>query len=157
MLPSLIQRSTIALALTLIGLVGGIGTGLHWIFGCSHHCHCSDSHCSISDSACRSLSSGNTSCCSDHCSSAYCHSDSSIGHRHRGSHSPEGVDGTLVESEHDCAICQLLSQFHSSSIESPSLHVAWGKRVSIALSVPEVPADSAHRLEHPRGPPRECS
>ena len=149
MLPNLIHKTTIALALTLIGLVGGIGTGLHWIFGCSHHCHCSDS-----GRTCYSASSANTPCSSDHCCAACCQRDSDVDlgqKKHLDlSQSPDGI---LTESDHDCAICQLLSQFNSSSIESTSLHVVWGHRDSIAISLPEVDADSTHRLEHPRGPP----
>lgn len=155
MLPSLIQKSTIALALTLIGLVGGIGTGLHWVFGCSHHCHCSDSHCAYSGRACNYLSSGPNSCTAALCNSTCCHSDSGIvAHQGKGD-LPQDADGTLAESDHDCAICQLLSQFNSSSIDSPSLHVAWGNRDSITLSVPEVLAGSSIGLEKPRGPPQQ--
>ena len=151
MLPNFIQKSTIVLALALIGLVGGIGTGLHWVFGCSHHCHCSDCGQSAYSQA-----SASSPCSLGDCSSACCHSGWSVGHRRKSSNLSQGSVGSLAESDHDCAICQLLSQFHSSSIDSISLHVVWGNRDSITLSVPEVPTGSSHRLEHPRGPPRDC-
>lgn len=150
MLPSLIQKTTIALALTLVGLVGGVGTGLHWLFGCSHHCHCSEN-----GRACSSFSSGNTSFSTDRCSFGCCHRDAAVDHSRKAGNSPHHADGTFAESDEDCAICQLLSQFHSSSIDSISLHVAWGNRDSLALSIPEIPTDSSHRLEPPRGPPQE--
>ena len=189
MLPSLVHKSTIVLAIALIGLVGGIGTGLHWVFGCSHHCHCSDSHCSNSgsdccpssfssaasgscsafsgdgscgdgssaDGSCGHASPGHASCSSNHCNSRFCQRESSNGPAQESSSSAQDTGGTLAEADHDCAICHLLSQFHSSSIDSPALQVAWGQRDSLALSVPDVIAHSSLRLEHPRGPPSDCS
>ena len=157
MLPSLIHKSTLALALTLIGLLGGIGTGLHWVFGCSHHYHCSGHHCGSSGRACCSSPSGNTSCSSDHCGSRSCRSELGVGYRHGSSNSLQHSYSQSKECNHNCALCQLLIQFHSSSIESPSFYVAWDNHDSIALSVPEAPAGSSRRLEHPRGPPAECS
>ena len=142
MLPSLFQRMTIVLALTLLGFVGGLGTGLHLVFDCCHHCDHSH-NCSMCCSTSSAASSGHQccSCCSDSEVVVAC------------SKSGSKTNGTLVIPEHECAICQLLSQFHSTQSDLTVLRSVWTNHQKFILSIPIVFLDSSYRQESSRGPP----
>ena len=138
-----LQNLIVSLALTLIGLVGGLGTGLHLVFDCCHHCE----HGHESSSCC---SMAHTASSSHHCGYDCCYHTDSIARQRESVTDPCQV---LVIPEHDCAICQLLSQFHSTQSECTSPTSVWGNHQKISLVIPSVFLSSTYSQESPRGPP----
>ena len=156
MLPDLIRKLTIITALVLVGLVGGIGTGLHSVFDCCHHCHCSSSSCTGSSCigcptvASNDPSEGNCDCvfCGDTVTSAACiqSSDSSA-------QTPNLATASVVASQQDCAICRLLSHYHSTPTTEIPEHYIWASPKTVSVSIPAAVPDTSLRLEPSRGPP----
>lgn len=149
MLPNLIQKLTAILALSLVGLVGGLGTGLHWVFDCCHHCHhaCESGVCC--SHSCSHVTVEQHSCSS--CRSCVC--ESRQDQRLTSSKQSDKNGKHLVEPEHDCAICRLLSQYHSPITIAPTQQFVWASQGSVALAQSQIFEDFSRRLEHPRGPP----
>jgi|GEM_PF-4381105 len=150
--PNLIKQLTAWLALALVGAVGGVGTGLHSVFDCCHHC----SH------GCSDHSHSSEHCNADDHSHCYC----GFSHDHTP-HNYDDQDAVQVSSkdesqeaflsaEHDCLICLLLSQFHSTRTFHSSPFGVWATRGTVAISIPAFVACSSNRLEPPRGPPSVC-
>lgn len=152
MLRHRIQQGTAWLALALLGSVGGLGTGLHKVFNC---CHCCWHACE--PGACRSGAEEAVS--DDHCvGCSFCNLP-----RQAFEHGERSIPSRVIVSSlpckskagsgEDCAICQLLSHFHSLETVVSSQRCVWANRGTVTISVPTVVANSSHRLEPPRGPP----
>lgn len=143
MLEHQFQQRTAYLLLVLVGLVGTLGTGLHDLFDCCHHCQCSDS------GACRTDAPDIKTAAA--CDCAFC------GHRElvRDNTNSRKDDSrrSIARSHADCAICQLLSLFHTTTTAAAWQPSVYGDRGSLAISFPIDVATSALRLAPPRGPP----
>lgn len=139
---------TANLLLVLVGLVGALGTGLHDVFDCCHHCQqCSD---------CRTygLEDQPTNPTSKdlNCSCVFC--DASPTESGTISNLEDGNPRhALSRSAADCAICQLLFHFLTTTTNSSWEQSVFEERGIIALTIPSDVSCSSHRLEPPRGPP----
>ena len=163
MLPNLIQKLTAWLALVLVGLVGGLGTGLHYVFDCCHHPGSSCACCPLD---------ANEVCSANQCDCVFCDArapSAAEDHLTRGKRQPahrlgaslsgaslSGVpsSGTSIStSQHDCAICRLLSHYNSTTVQDSPEHYVWASRGIVAISIPAAIPDTSLRLEPSRGPP----
>lgn len=153
-MPLLIQKHIVFLALALVGLVGGIDTGLHSVFNCCHDC------IESSDTAsCSANTPAQDQACKHSCCSKNQHLNV-ISASQRTKSQAESVGFTVPASTdlaHDCAICQLLSNFHSTAKTFLSQHAHWSKWVFVEITVPSVVANTSRRLEPSRGPPAGSS
>lgn len=152
MLPHPVQKLTAYLALTLVGLVGGLGTGLHTVFNCCHHC---DVACA--GSCCRTAPATELTARSDCCDCGFCNAkagqSTSASEFSAGDEPREHKDAYLAKSDDDCAICQLLSHFHSTAASYSGQVVVRANRGTVSLLVPSAVVASSTRLEPSRGPP----
>lgn len=148
MLPNLIQKLTVCVALVLVGLVGGLGTGLHSVFDCCHHpggaCGC----CPTSSTQAGSV---------DRCGCVFCdHAAESTADDRAPAKlaaSARTSVSTIGISPEDCAICRLLSHFHSTPTADSPEHYVWSDRGVLVISIPGTVPDASLRLEPSRGPP----
>ena len=161
MLSDLIRKLTVIIALVLVGLVGGIGTGLHSVFDCCHHCHCSSNSCTSSSctssscTGCPRVAGNNPS--EDNCNCVFCDaavtSAACARYSNSSSQTPNSSTASVVASSEDCAICRLLSHYHSTPTTEIPEHYIWASPDIVAISIPAVIPDTSLRLEHSRGPP----
>ena len=151
MLPDLIRKLTVVIALVLVGLVGGVGTGLHSVFDCCHHCY----HSCGSSARCPAVADDVP--VADHCNCVFCHTVATSSTYSQLSKSTDRAthsqNGWVAESQHDCAICRLLSHFHSTPTADSPEHYVWASRGIVAISIPAAIPDTSLRLEPSRGPP----
>lgn len=133
--------------LTQVTLVGGLGTGLHGLFGCEHGASGCTATCCVTTAA-----SSPRSDCED---CVYCRhaadgrsassETSATADQDRSLVTPAGCDG--------CAVCDLLAQYHSVTpfeIGSLSIELASGEA---ALQRHNAVVAAAIRLAFSRGPP----
>ena len=151
MLPDLIQKLTVVTALVLLGLVGGIGTGLHSVFDCCHHCQCSSASCTACPAVADEVSLPRYCGCLS-CDAAYS-TQTSENTARTTARACNSLVGTVLASDLDCAICRLLSHFHSTPNADSPEHYVWGSRRVVTISLPAAMPDKSLRLEPPRGPP----
>lgn len=143
------QKRTAYLLLVLIGLVGALGRGLHDIFGCSHDCHCcTETACPGVGIAPKAATSGKSACGCKFCHAANEPSQDSGTKQNCPS-------GSLNKSHEDCAICQLLSHFHTTTTVLSWQHSVQRTHGTIAISLPSIVTGSSLRLEPSRGPPAQ--
>lgn len=144
MINQTIQKRTACLLLVLMGLVGGLGTGLHNVFDCCHDCGCETDcgSCELVDS--------NPS----HCGCAHCPSHAA------GTERPIQIDAgkrgpiSPAANSHDhCAICQLLSTFQTTATSPLWQQFVYANRGAFSIAIPISPQGSSLRLEPSRGPP----
>ena len=141
-----IQCATAWLALALIGSVGVIGTGLHDVFDCCHP-------------GCGAYASeGSAGPIGDHHPACGCCHASHSEHRATRSDAaerpaPRPKTGFLKKPDEDCAICRVLSHFHSTAAIAPPQRVAWACHETVVLAVSSRIAWLARGLEPSRGPP----
>lgn len=161
MLSNLIQKLTLLTALALVGLVGGIGTGLHSVFDCCHECHCSSGLCDacpvgLAGSTSKENSS-NVNSTEDQCDCVFCDASIAIDLCSQPQKAMVQASKTqfkgIAQSVHDCAICQLLAHFHSTPTTAYQEFYAWDSRAVVTISLPATIPDTSLRLEPSRGPP----
>ena len=149
MLPRRVHNLTACLALALVGLVGGLGTGMHSVFDCCHSECCA--------SCCRPNAVAKAHSGSDACDCVFCHTrtgkDASTDARWAGNTTQQHPGTYLAKSHADCAICKLLAKYHSTTISRPDRIVAWANSGTVSFSLPTAVAGSSCRLEPSRGPP----
>lgn len=143
-------RQFVAWALILqVSLIGAVGTGLHDWLGCQHG-PCVGECCT----ATREASPAGCQCC-DLCRAASGEdslpSEGSKGDDGRAT--IQGVPSVHAATCHDCALCDLLDQYHQAA-------PAWGLALEAELIVGETELlrenaaiAAAIRLAHSRGPP----
>ena len=141
-----LQQRTACLLLVLMGLVGGLGTGLHNLFDGCHHCDCDSEFGSCSPK------SADQSCGCTFCEIV----DGASSERGEAEIGKDCPTDCLAKSDEHCAICQLLSAFNTTTGTRSWQHFVYGNRGALSITVPFVRAGSSLRLEPPRGPPADA-
>ena len=153
MLSDLAKKLTVCIALALMGLVGGLGTGLHSVFDC---CHYPGSSCACCPAVAAEVCSAEV-CSTRRCACVYCDertiSDEAICLTQTEKQPKQFSSGSVSVSHLDCAICRLLSHFHSTTLADIPEHSVWASREVVAISIPATIPDTSLRLEPSRGPP----
>ena len=143
MLERRLQQRTAYLLLVLLGLVGAFGTQLHGLFACCDYCECSASEC------CIALTSETAS----HSACTFCQVRDLTG---TNTNSGNDESKSSIASYHvDCAICQLLDLFHTTTIVASWQHSIYGNHDSLAIPVSTIVVASPRCLALPRGPPAQ--
>ena len=150
MFPNPLHNLTVVLVLGLLGLVGGIGTGLHDLFGCCHNCQ----HEEHLASDLLNLKPGMVECDSDCSNSNRLPLPKATSPIVTGSVAADQISGShnlLLGA--DCVICQLLANFHTTKVSLPSQVSLISQSETIVIPRPVSAVDSTCRLEPSRGPP----
>jgi len=152
MLPNLTEKLTVLLALALVGSVGGLGTGLHSVFNCCHHCHsaCESSCCHSSFGTKSADYRDNRDCVCSHDVTSQAGSNCGL---KAGSAPLAESDSKFAGSDADCAICQLLSHYHSTTVSYPNRVVVRANTGTASIAVPTAVIASSCGLDPCRGPP----
>lgn len=141
-----LRQFIVWLTLAQVGLVGGIGTGLHTVFGCEH---------AICGSSCCAAASDSLGECQAKC--AFCRKSASPATASPATAGDSRSGNAQVVSAaavcDGCLVCDLLVQYHNATpleIGLPSIELAAGEA---CLERQNGVVAAACRLAHSRGPP----
>lgn len=158
-MPNRLRRLVAWTLLAQVLLVGGLGTGLHSLFGCEHGPSgiCASGCCSLTDDTAARSDCHDCGFCRDVvCEAATCATDCPTTGPTTG---PIGADRERVVASVDragcqsCAVCDLLAQYHSVTpfeFDTIAIELASGEA---AMQRQNAVVAASIRLALSRGPP----